>query len=200
MKYLTKSIEVEAFTFDEVVAMGLDVSDNVVDGVPWAFSLHGTQFTHETNDRYILGGSLSDELCRGDVWVVMNGAGCSYEAGAFAGAFEPAMSVWTNDVGIVCAQGLDELLAIHADMGVVAEFAEEWMDGDWRRLPEDEEVIVGQGDMDEKAFREGAPDGTVIEATPSGQSLQVRGPARLFAAQFLDTPATSGREIASTEY
>lgn len=54
MKY-RKRIEVEAWTFDEFIKIGVaDPHANIVDGVPWSFQFKGLPVTHETDDHYII--------------------------------------------------------------------------------------------------------------------------------------------------
>ena len=54
MKVRKKPVEVEAFTFEEIVAFGLANGANVVNGVPWSFDFRGHRITHETDDLYLI--------------------------------------------------------------------------------------------------------------------------------------------------
>jgi hypothetical protein len=51
-KYRKKPVVIEALTFDEFIGYGLEVSDSIVDGVPWAFEINGFPITHENDDFY----------------------------------------------------------------------------------------------------------------------------------------------------
>ena len=53
MKYRRKPAEIEAITFDELVAHGLTQTDGH-DGVPWSFSCWGHPITHEDDDCYLV--------------------------------------------------------------------------------------------------------------------------------------------------
>lgn len=56
MKYRHKETgrEVEALTFDELVAIGREQNPGR-EGPPWSFDLWGRHVTHETDDRYLVG-------------------------------------------------------------------------------------------------------------------------------------------------
>ncbi len=52
-----KPIVVEAITFDELVAYGLEVCGstfNIVNGMPWSFDYKGHPITHETDTCYLI--------------------------------------------------------------------------------------------------------------------------------------------------
>lgn len=66
----TKTVAVETTTFDQLVEYGRSHTDNVVNGMPWAFSYRGHAVTHENDDCYLitaLGETRRFE--RGDVLV-----------------------------------------------------------------------------------------------------------------------------------
>lgn len=52
--YVKKPIAVEVITFDELVAHGIRVGSNIVNGVPWSFKYRGYPITHENDDCYLL--------------------------------------------------------------------------------------------------------------------------------------------------
>lgn len=54
MKYRKKPVEVEAITFDELVAYGKASGANLVRGMPWSFTYNGCPITHETDDCYLI--------------------------------------------------------------------------------------------------------------------------------------------------
>lgn len=72
-KFCTKTIFVEAITFDEFVAYGIANGGNVVNGMPWSFSYKDRGVTHEDDNSYLicspdaLGGIM--EFRRGDMLV-----------------------------------------------------------------------------------------------------------------------------------
>ena len=71
-QYRAKAKPCEAFTFEELVEHGLKAEgSNIVDGVPWSFTLSGLAITHETNDCYLIPtrhGTL--RFNRGDMLVI----------------------------------------------------------------------------------------------------------------------------------
>ena len=50
MKYRTKTVVIEAVTFDEFVKQGIAVGGNVVNGMPWSFNYSGQAITHDLTD------------------------------------------------------------------------------------------------------------------------------------------------------
>jgi hypothetical protein len=54
MKFRKKPVVIEAITFDELVAHGIAVGGNVVNGMPWSFNYAGHPITHENNDCYLI--------------------------------------------------------------------------------------------------------------------------------------------------
>ncbi len=54
MKYRKKPVVIEAITFDELVAHGINVGANVVNGMPWSFEYAGQPITHENDDCYLI--------------------------------------------------------------------------------------------------------------------------------------------------
>jgi hypothetical protein len=53
-KYKENSEIIEAMTFQEVVDFGNEVSDNIVNGMPWSFEINGCPITHENDECYLL--------------------------------------------------------------------------------------------------------------------------------------------------
>ncbi len=47
-------VEIEAITFDELVAYGLTNGANAVNGMPWSFQYNGHPITHENDDCYLI--------------------------------------------------------------------------------------------------------------------------------------------------
>ncbi len=54
MKFRKKPVVIEAFTFDEMVSLGLATSKNIVNGMPWSFDVNGHAVTHENDDCYVI--------------------------------------------------------------------------------------------------------------------------------------------------
>lgn len=54
MKYRKKPVEIEAITFDELVAHGLENAESVVNGIPWSFKYKGQPISHENDDCYLI--------------------------------------------------------------------------------------------------------------------------------------------------
>lgn len=56
MKFRKKPVVIEAITFDELVAYGLQAATkgNVHNGVPWVFNYNGHPITHESDDCYLI--------------------------------------------------------------------------------------------------------------------------------------------------
>lgn len=53
-KYTRLPKEVEAFTFDEFVEYGRQIGANIVNGMPWSFTFHGYNVTHENDECYLI--------------------------------------------------------------------------------------------------------------------------------------------------
>jgi len=53
-KFIKKQVEVEAITFDELVAYGIENGGNTVEGMPWSFDYNGGRVTHENDECYII--------------------------------------------------------------------------------------------------------------------------------------------------
>jgi len=53
-KFRKLPVEIEAITFDELVAHGLANRANVVNGMPWSFKYQGQPITHENDDCYLI--------------------------------------------------------------------------------------------------------------------------------------------------
>lgn len=51
----------ETMTFKDVIEYGKNNGGNIVNGMPWSFSIKGFHFSHENNELYLIsipGGSL----------------------------------------------------------------------------------------------------------------------------------------------
>ena len=86
MKFSKKPAVIEAITFDELVAHGIDSGCPCYDGMPWSFSYLGFPITHENDDCYLIptpNGTAKlmrgDMLCsqevdgKMDIWPVVKG-------------------------------------------------------------------------------------------------------------------------------
>lgn len=70
MKFRKRAVVIEAITFDELVAYGLDNSANIQNGMAWSFQYEGHGITHENDDCYLiptLEGTMRFE--RGDMLI-----------------------------------------------------------------------------------------------------------------------------------
>ena len=91
-KYRKKPVVIEAITFDELVEHGREVSDNLVNGMPWSFGYRGHPLTHENDDCYLiptLEGTMRME--RGDMLITgVKGEIYPCKGEIFAATYEPA--------------------------------------------------------------------------------------------------------------
>lgn len=53
-KYRKKPVVIEAITFEELIAYGIAVGANIVNGMPWAFFYEGYPITHENDNCYLI--------------------------------------------------------------------------------------------------------------------------------------------------
>lgn len=53
-KFRNKPVEVEAFTFDDVLTIGRENAKSVVNYVPWSFTFKGYQVTRQRDDGYLI--------------------------------------------------------------------------------------------------------------------------------------------------
>ena len=59
-KFIKKPVVIEAITFNELVAHGIEQckkegrEGNIINGMPWSFSYCGHPITHENDERYII--------------------------------------------------------------------------------------------------------------------------------------------------
>lgn len=53
-KFQKKPVVIEALTFAEMVEYGKANGGNIVDGMPWSFSINGHAISHENDERYII--------------------------------------------------------------------------------------------------------------------------------------------------
>lgn len=91
-KYRNKPVEVEAFTFEDVLAEGRKNSTYSVNGVPWSFAFKGYPVTHERDDCYLIRmGKKTSVLDENQILVLSLGDAfvCSRED--FAEAYERIM-------------------------------------------------------------------------------------------------------------
>ena len=71
MKYQKKPVIVETMTFNELVEYGLSHSDNIVNGVPWSFSINGHPISHENDDCYIISTlEGTHHITRNDILII----------------------------------------------------------------------------------------------------------------------------------
>jgi hypothetical protein len=91
-KYRIKLVEVEAYTFQEIIKEGVKSGANMVNGMPWSFSFKGYQVTHERDDLYMiqLGGVGSLRYLTPNSMLVI-GTDCTYVTGQkiFESTYEP---------------------------------------------------------------------------------------------------------------
>lgn len=53
-RFTKKPVTIEAVTFEEFVAYGIEHAESLNNGVPWHFKYKGHPITHETNDCYLI--------------------------------------------------------------------------------------------------------------------------------------------------
>ncbi|MGC3959590.1 MAG: hypothetical protein QM813_17070 [Verrucomicrobiota bacterium] len=53
-KFTKKPVTIEAITFNELVAHGIQNGGNMVRGMPWSFEYAGHHITHENDDCYLI--------------------------------------------------------------------------------------------------------------------------------------------------
>lgn len=87
-QFRKKSVEVEAITFDELVAHGIANGGNIVNGMPWSFQYKGHGITHENDDCYLIPYHRFD---RGDMLVTdVDGSIYPCKPDVFAAMYESA--------------------------------------------------------------------------------------------------------------
>ena len=73
-KYKKKPVEIEAFTFEELIEYGINNGGNVVNGLPWSFTLNGFPITHDCQngeDDYIICTLEGDmRMSRSDMLII----------------------------------------------------------------------------------------------------------------------------------
>jgi len=72
MKYRKNPVAIEAYTFDEMIEIGMSqIEANIVDGELWSFKMNGHAITHESKDEYII-STLEGEykMTRGDMLII----------------------------------------------------------------------------------------------------------------------------------
>jgi len=91
MKFCKKPVVIEAITFDELVAHGIALSGNVINGMPWSFTYNGHAITHENDDCYLiptLEGTM--KMMRGDMLITgVKGEIYPCKGDIFAMTYEP---------------------------------------------------------------------------------------------------------------
>ena len=100
-KYRKKPVEIEAISFDELVAYGRANGANIVNGMPWSFRYKGWQITHENDDCYLiptLEGTMN--FARGDM-LITGVASEIYpcKPDIFAATYEPVNEVFGLEMG-----------------------------------------------------------------------------------------------------
>lgn len=92
MKFRKKPVEIEAITFDDLVAHGIASGGNVVNGMPWSFQYKGQPITHENDSCYLvptLEGTM--KFNRGDMLITgVKGEIYPCKADIFAQTYEVA--------------------------------------------------------------------------------------------------------------
>lgn len=83
-------VVVEAITFDDLVAYGLENGANVVNGMPWSFSYQGVPISHENDDTYLINTvSGTQRMGRSDVLITrVTGDLCPISADTFAATYQ----------------------------------------------------------------------------------------------------------------
>ena len=54
VRFRKKPVIIEAYTFDEMIAYGLNNTDNIIGTMPWLFNINGHIISHETDSSYII--------------------------------------------------------------------------------------------------------------------------------------------------
>lgn len=90
-RFLKKPVEIEAITFDELVAHGKEKAQMLCNDMPWHFEYKGQPITHETDDCYLiptLEGTM--KFNRGDMLITgVNGEIYPCKADIFEKTYEP---------------------------------------------------------------------------------------------------------------
>ena len=91
MKFRKKPVVIEAFTFDELVAHGIESGAGIINGMPWSFQFWGHHITHENDDCYLiptLEGTM--KMMRDDMLIVgVKGEIYPCKGDIFAMTYEP---------------------------------------------------------------------------------------------------------------
>lgn len=61
-QFRKKPVVIEALTFNELVEYGLSNGANVVNGMPWSFSMNGHPITHASDTSYLINTLEGDHL------------------------------------------------------------------------------------------------------------------------------------------
>ena len=92
MKFRKKPVVIEAITFEELVAHGIEQGVPLNNGMPWSFDYQGQPITHENDDCYLiptLEGTMRFE--RGDMLITgVKGEIYPCKADIFAATYDPA--------------------------------------------------------------------------------------------------------------
>lgn len=92
-RYRKKPVVIEALTFDEMVEHGrAQPGANIVNGVPWAFTINGHGITHENDDLYIICTLEGTHRMTRDDMLLIGVKGEIYpcKRDIFAATYEPA--------------------------------------------------------------------------------------------------------------
>ena len=91
MKFRKKPVVIEAITFDELVAHGIALSGNVINGMPWSFTYNGHAITHENDDCYLIPTlEGTHQMRRGDMLITgVKGEIYPCKGDIFAMTYEP---------------------------------------------------------------------------------------------------------------
>lgn len=61
-QFRKKPVVIEALTFGELVEFGLNNGANVVNGMPWSFTMNGYPITHASDTSYLITTLEGDHL------------------------------------------------------------------------------------------------------------------------------------------
>ena len=91
-QFRKKPVVIEAITFDELVAYGVENGGNIVNGMPWSFNYKGHGISHENDDCYLISTNKATlRFNRGDMLITyVNGNVYPCQADIFAATYESA--------------------------------------------------------------------------------------------------------------
>lgn len=76
--YRKKPVVIQAMTFDELIAYGLNNTDNIVNDMPWSFKLNGYAISHETDSSYVIETLEGNHLMTSDDMLIIGVKGEIY--------------------------------------------------------------------------------------------------------------------------